>query len=92
MRWADVRAAHPEQWLVIEALDAHSVQARRILERIAVVDVCPDGPATMKRYRELRRQHPYREFCFVHTSNVELVIEERPWLGVRGLRDADLSE
>jgi len=44
----------------------------------------------MKRYGELRRQHPHRELCFVHTSMVELKIEERLWLGIRGLRATDL--
>ena len=91
MRWADVRAAYPEQWLVIEALDAHSANDRRIVDRIAVTDVCSDGRTAMKRYGELRRQHPQREFCFVHTSNVELEIEERIWLGIRGLRATELS-
>lgn len=43
MRWADVRVVHPEQWLVIEALDAHSENDRRIVDLIAVADICPDG-------------------------------------------------
>ena len=91
MRWSDVRATHPDQWLVIEALDAHSENDRRVVDRIAVVDACADGRSTMKRYAELRREHPSREFCFVHTSNVELDIEERVWLGLRGLRAADVT-
>ena len=91
MLWPEVRAAHPDQWLVIEALDAHSKNDRRIFDRIAVIEVCTDGRATMKRYRELRRQHPHREFCFVHTSVVDLEIEERLWLGIRGLRATDLT-
>lgn len=91
MRWREVRAAHPDQWLVIEALDAHSEDNRRVLDRIAVIDVCTDGRTAMKRYGELRRRHAQREFCFVHTSAVELNIEERFWLGLRGLRAADLT-
>ena len=85
MRWSDVRAAYPDQWLVVEALDAHTTDDRRIFDRIAVVDVCADGRATMKRYRELHREHPERELCFVHTEMVELEIEERPWIGIRGI-------
>lgn len=91
MRWPEVRAAYPDQWLVIEALDAHSEDDRRVLDRIAVIDLCADGRTTMKRYNELRRQHPHREFCFVHTSMIELKIEERVWLGIRGLRATDLT-
>jgi len=89
MRWSEVRAAYPDQWLAIEILQAHTVGNRRIFDRIAVVDTCPDGRTTMKRYGELHRQHPEREFCFVHTANVELNIEERRWIGIRGLRAAD---
>jgi hypothetical protein len=38
-----------------------------------------------------QRQHPHREFCFVHSSKPELDFEERLWFGIRGLRAADLS-
>lgn len=83
--------AHPDQWLVVEALEAHSENDRRCFDRIAVIDACSDGRAAMKRYSELRREHPQREFCFVHTSKAELEFEERLWLGIRGLRATDLS-
>jgi len=90
MLWSEVRASHPDQWLVIEALDAHTAGERRVFDRIAVIDVCADGPSAMKRYAELRRQHPHREFCCAHTGMVELDIEERRWIGLRGLREADV--
>jgi hypothetical protein len=89
MRWSEVRVAHPERWLVIEALDAHSEDGRRVVDRIAVVEVCEDGRATMRRYAEHRRRHPEREFCFVHTSSPELLIEERAWIGLRGIHATD---
>lgn len=91
MRWPEVRAAHPDQWLVIEALEAHSTNDRRVFDRLAVVEVCADGPATMKRYAALRREHPERELCFVHTGMVELEIEERRWIGIRGISAAGSS-
>jgi hypothetical protein len=91
MRWPDVRDAHPDQWLVIEVLDARPQDDGRIVDRVSVIAVCDDGRATMKRYAELRRLHPHREFCFVHSSMTELKIEERLWLGIRGLRATDLS-
>jgi hypothetical protein len=83
VRWSEIRAAYPEQWLVIEALEAHTIGNRRVFDRIAVVDICPDGRTTMARYRELRREHPYRELCFAHTGMAELEIEERRWIGAR---------
>jgi hypothetical protein len=61
VRWCDVRAAHPDQWLVIEALEAHSVDGRRVFDQIAVVEVCPDGRTLMKRYATLQRARAYPE-------------------------------
>lgn len=83
MRWADVRVTHPEKWLVIEALEAHTTNRRRVVDRIAVVEVCTDGATALQRYADLHREHPERDLYFVHTGNAELEIEERPWIGIR---------
>ena len=83
MRWEKVREQYPDQWLVIEALEAHTEDDRRKLEQMTVVEVCADGAAAYQRYRELHRQHPGREFYFVHTARQELDIRERHWLGLR---------
>jgi hypothetical protein len=91
MQWSDVRVAYPDQWLVVEALEAHSANDHRFFDRIAVSEVCADGRTAMKRYSELQREHPHREFGFVHSSKPELEFEERLWFGIRGLRAADLS-
>lgn len=76
MRWLDVRNAYPDRWLAIEALEAHSAENHRILDRIAVIETCPDGTTAMQCYNELHRQHPQREFYFVHTSREMLEILE----------------
>jgi len=76
MRWSDVRIAYPNQWLVIEALDAHSEDQRRFLDRIGVVESCEDGAAAMACYSQLHRQYPQREFYFVHTDRETLDILE----------------
>jgi hypothetical protein len=39
MRWPDVRDAHPDQWLVVEVLDARPQDNVRIIERVSVIDV-----------------------------------------------------
>ena len=90
VRWTDARKQHPNTWLVIEALDAHSEEHRRAVDRLTVVEVCADGAAAFRRYRELHAAHPDREFYFAHTANAELEIDERPWVGVRW-RDAARS-
>lgn len=83
MRWQEVRAAYPDQWLVIEALEAHSEAERRILDKIAVVETCADGESAMQRYRALHKAFPEREYYFVHTRRADLDIRERQWLGIR---------
>ncbi len=32
MNWPQVRQAYPEQWLVIEALEAHSVLGKKMMK------------------------------------------------------------
>jgi hypothetical protein len=84
MRWTDIRKTYPDQWLVIEALQAHSDEEHhRLLDEIAVVEVCLDGSAALQSYQKLHRMHPEREYYFVHTSREQLDIRERQWLGIR---------
>ena len=84
MKWPEIRKAYSGQWLVVEALEAHTTpENRRILDRLAVIETCSDGSEAMKRYRELHKQYPLREFYFVHTDREELEIYEQRWIGIR---------
>ncbi len=83
MRWVEARALHPDRWLLIEALDAHTENHRRIVDRLAVLEACPNGATALERFRALHREHSDRELYFVHTGNAALEIEERPWIGIR---------
>lgn len=76
MKWPDVRTAYPNRWLVVEAMEAHSDEGQRILDRIAVIETCTDGTAAMQCYNELHRQYPQREFYCVKTSRETLEILE----------------
>lgn len=90
MIWNDLRRTHPEQWLVIEALEAHTDGGgRRRLDRVALVDVCADGRAAFQRYRELHRKHPEREYYPVHTSLAEPEIFDEAGLPRRSEHAAD---
>ena len=79
MLWAEIRQAYPNQWLIIEALEAHTTpDKQRDLDRLtgltrALTERCPE------RYR-YRHAIPLREFYFVHTSRAELDIRERAML------------
>jgi hypothetical protein len=57
MLWAEIRQAYPNQWLIIEALEAHTTpDKQRHLDCLTVVDTCPDGSAALQRYRYLHQQ------------------------------------
>lgn len=84
MRWSEIRTAYPDQWLIVEALKAHTTaDGQRRMDRLAVIETCADGHAAMQRYRQLHQEYPQREFYFVHTRRKELIIHERHWLGIR---------
>jgi hypothetical protein len=61
MKWAHICQQHPHQWLLIEAITAHSEANQRILDDIAVVDVFPDSVTAFQRYQSLHREAPHRE-------------------------------
>lgn len=83
MKWAEIRAEHPDAWLVVEAIQFHEEGDVFVGDDLTVVEHCPDGAAAFAAYRRLHRAHPTREFVFVHTSRPELRVEERRWLGIR---------
>jgi hypothetical protein len=82
MVWQEIRAHYPQQWVLVEAIKAHSETNKRILEHLTVVDTFPDSPAAMQRYAQLHREAPQCEFYVFHTSRETLDITERQWLGV----------
>lgn len=96
MKWQEIRRHYPQQWLLVEAIKAHSEAnasgTYRILEQLAVVSTFPDSVAAMRSYVQLRRegrlcfQAPQRELYVFHTSREALDITERRWLGIRGVQ------
>ena len=89
MQWQEIRNHYPQQWLLVEAIKAHSESNKRILEQIAVVGTFPDSVIAMKSYVQLHHEAPERELYVFHTSRETLDITERSWLGIRGLQGED---
>lgn len=93
MIWQEVRQLYPAQWLVVEALEAHTTSDnQRQLDRIAVIETCADGQTAIQTYRRIHQQFPQREFYFLHTSREKLNIQERRWVGIRKGSDAISTE
>ena len=84
MRWEDVRIHYPRQWLLVEAVGAHSVANKRVLDELAVVNVFTSSHEAMRSYAQLHRQNPGRELYVLHTDRETLDITERRWIGIRG--------
>lgn len=85
MEWQTIRQHYPEQWLLIEAIKAHSRANKRILDQLAVIGIFPDSVSAMQSYAQLHREAPERELYVFHTSRTELDVTERQWFGIRGL-------
>lgn len=86
MQWQEIRNHYPHQWLLVEAIKAHSEAGQRILEQISVVSTYPDSVMAMQGYTQLHREAPERELYVLHTDRESLDITERMWLGIRGIQ------
>jgi hypothetical protein len=82
MQWNEIRERYPGQWLLIDAVEAHSAENQRILDDIAVVQTFPDSVAAMARYQELHCRNPVLEMYVVHTDREFLDIGEIRWVGL----------
>ncbi len=83
MNWDEARQQHPNQWLLVEAIQAHSQGEHRILDQLAVIQVFADAASALQAYQALHAAEPQRELYVVHSSRATIEITERPWLGVR---------
>ncbi|MCE7990037.1 MAG: hypothetical protein DYG89_53510 [Caldilinea sp. CFX5] len=80
-----MRKHYPEKWLLVEAIEAHSDAGKRVLEQLAVIDSFPNSATALKRYQQLHRAMPAREYYVFHSSRETLEVIERRWIGVRGV-------
>ncbi len=86
MQWQAIRESYPHQWLLLEAIKAHSEGDRRILDQLAVLGVFGDSVTALQSYAQIHRESPGRELYVFHTSRETLDIVERRWLGIRSLQ------
>lgn len=83
MTWEEIRQQYPHQWLLVEAVQAHSAAGKRIIDQLAVLNTFADSPTALTQYSQLHRQWPEREYFVLHTDRELLDIKERHWLGIR---------
>ena len=84
MKWEDVCQAFPNQWVLIEAVQAYTNgKSERVLEEVAPLKKFSNSPEAMRKYQELHRENPIRELYVLHTSRKNPNIIEKRWVGVR---------
>jgi hypothetical protein len=79
-QWEDIRNQYPHQWLLIEALRAHSEAGKRILDQITVIGTFPDSVTAMKSYVQLHDNGFEREVYVFHTGREQVEVSENGWL------------
>jgi hypothetical protein len=83
MKWEDVCRAFPEQWVLIEAVQAYkNEESERILEEVTLLNKFSNSSDAMKAYQELDRENPTRELYVLHTNRKNPNIIEKKWVGV----------
>jgi len=86
MQWYEIRKHYPGQWLLVEALKAHSEGENRILDQLSVLGAFSDSAVAMQNYMQIHHDAPDRELYVFHTNREKLDIIERRWLGIRGIQ------
>ncbi len=84
MEWQQIRERYPAQWLVVEAIVAHTEANKRIVNQMAVVDSFTNSRSALNSYIELHERAPEKELYVVHTDRETLDIIQQRWLGIRG--------
>ena len=87
MQWQEIRQKYPQQWLLLEAIEAHTEANKRILDQLEVLDTFPDSDVALKRYAQMHHDAPDREYYVFHTGREQLDVTERTWIGIRGAAD-----
>jgi hypothetical protein len=86
MRWDDLKKTAPQQWVIIEAVDAYTGGDNRIIGDIQLVEMFDaDNVGALRRYVQFHKAHPEKEYYVVHTSRPELNVKEKKWTGIRGM-------
>jgi hypothetical protein len=84
MNWNEIRTLHPEQWLLLEVLEAESNADTRYLKNMAVLERYTDSMTALRAYRALKKTAPTRELLVLHTNRLEPIIGQRHYVGIRG--------
>ena len=69
MTWHEIQEQYPSLWLIVEALDAKTVDGERIWGSFNVIKPFQDSKRALSTYAQMRRKQPRREFHVFHADN-----------------------
>ena len=76
MHWSEICKSHPNKWLIVEALEAHTTSDyRRHLNRLTVVEECPDGKTAMNGINSFTSNIPNGNFIFFIPVVIHLIFK-----------------
>jgi hypothetical protein len=84
MKWSTIREHYPEKWVLVEAIDATSVNSHRVIEEMSVMSEFPDSRQAWSEYKKIHIANPNREIYIFFTGNESIEVIEQPFLGLRG--------
>ena len=83
MTWKDVKKVYPDQWVLLEVVEAHSEGEKRIDEHMNVIgSFADDGDKAFEKYIEMHKVRKEIEYYIYHTSNENLNIGIKKRFGV----------
>lgn len=83
VKWEQVREQYPEQWVLVEAIAAHSRNSIRYLDELSVISYFTDSTLAWKEYKKLHLAEPTREYYIFHTDHKIIEVTEQKFIGVR---------
>jgi hypothetical protein len=83
VKWIEVRELFPNRCVLVESLQAKTINNERIIDEMSVIDDFDNGNSAWKVYKEIHNQDRTRELYIFHTNNEEVKVIEQQYLGVR---------
>jgi hypothetical protein len=84
MKWPTIREHYPKTWVLVEALEATSLNNKRSIEEMSVISEFPDSREAWQSYKKYHLVDPKREFYIFFTGNELIEVIEQPFMGIRG--------
>jgi hypothetical protein len=75
MNWQQIRETYPGNWVVVEALNAHTEGVNRVLDQLELVAAFgDDSHAAWAHYERIHKSDRTRELYVLHTDRQDLNI------------------